>query len=191
MNQNREISVPSAENRYVVPLEQNFAERIAQVKSIAAENCYCTLSTASATGKPWGSPVYFAYDGAFNFYWSSAIAALHSQNIAENQGRVALSIFNAQVLPGQGVAGIYGVGVAQVIESLAEATAALQLLFGRINRPLVKQPEDYLGASPRRFYRFVPRQVWVTGERLEAGNQLIDTKIEVDLQALIADSRNP
>ena len=42
---------------------------------------YLTLATADASGKPWSSPVYFAYDEAFTLYWVSFSETVHSANI--------------------------------------------------------------------------------------------------------------
>lgn len=44
---------------------------------------------------------------------------------------------------------------------------------------------DYLGDSPRRCYQFQPAQVWINGTPEPIGNQLVDTKIQLDLASLL------
>jgi nitroimidazol reductase NimA-like FMN-containing flavoprotein (pyridoxamine 5'-phosphate oxidase superfamily) len=53
---------------------------------------YITIATASKTGQPWNSPVYSAFDGAYNFYWASDREGQHSRNIRENP-QVFLAIY--------------------------------------------------------------------------------------------------
>jgi hypothetical protein len=60
----------------------------------------------------------------------------------------------------------------------------MALLEQRSGSPINRTPEDYLGESPRRIFRFQPKEGWLTGERLAIGNQLVDTKITFDLLAL-------
>ena len=48
--------------------------------SIVDSNLYATLATAK--GRPWASPVWFAYDGYRDFFWISRPEARHSRNVA-------------------------------------------------------------------------------------------------------------
>lgn len=57
-------------------------------------NSYCTLSTASTDGTPWGSPVHFAYDEN-KIYWVSHSQAIHSQNL-ENNNKLFITIFDSR-----------------------------------------------------------------------------------------------
>lgn len=57
-------------------------------------NSYCTLSTVSADGTPWGSPVHFAYDEA-KIYWVSHSKANHSQNL-EHNNKLFITIFDSR-----------------------------------------------------------------------------------------------
>ena len=154
---------------------------------IIRDNIYCTLSTCSPDSWPWASPVFFVYDSALNLYWSSAIAARHSQNIYLNQGRVAITIYGTHAGEGKGK-GIYLSGIAKELDP-AQVDTVMQSLFKRAGgAPPRRTRDDYLGSSPRRIYGFQPQAAWVTGERLALGNQLIDIKVQLDLASLIANT---
>ena len=57
------------------------------------------------------------------------------------------------------------------------ANMVVSLYAAKTGKELPRRGEDYLGPSPRRFYRFVADRAWLQGERLPEGQQLIDTKI--------------
>jgi hypothetical protein len=62
---------------------------------ILAANRYMTLSTADASGRPWASPVYFAYE-ASEVFWVSYPHRQHSRNIAARP-EVAIVVFDSTV----------------------------------------------------------------------------------------------
>jgi hypothetical protein len=68
--------------------------------------------------------------------------------------------------------------------NLEQAGKAFKLLAARTGKQPQTTAEDYLDSSPRRIYQFEPQQAWVSGERLAVGNQLLDTKIQINLQNL-------
>lgn len=65
------------------------------------------------------------------------------------------------------------------------AQKAFNLLRLRAKKPIPRTAADYLGDSPRRIYQFQPQQAWITGSRLPIGNQLVDTKIQINLSDLL------
>ena len=65
----------------------------------------------------------------------------------------------------------------------------MKLLEHRANKQLNRTVEDYLDDSPHRIYQFQPQQIWLTGNRLALGNQLVDTKIQISLSSFL--SRTP
>lgn len=169
-------------NRWVNTIDAKNPEILARARSIITNNLYCTISTCSEDGYPWVSPVFFAYDEKLSLYWSSAIAAKHSQNLYDNEGRAAITIFDSSLLEGTGK-GVYFYGVASELERY-DLEKIFKLLQNRAKNPSKKTVGDYQNNSPRRIYQFQPQQVWVTGERLAVGNQLVDTKIQLDLHLL-------
>ncbi len=122
----------------------------------------------------------FVYDENWNLYWSSAIISKHSQNIYSNAGKVAIAIYGSPILEGTGQ-GLYFTGMAQEVESAEVAKQIIRWVGERTKKANNKTAADYLGDSPRRFYRFIPQKVWVTGERILSDGQLVDTKIVLNL----------
>ena len=61
----------------------------------------------------------------------------------------------------------------------------MKLLFQRAGNVPQRTPQDYLEASPRRIYRFQPQAVWISGERLAIGEQLVDTKVQLKLSTML------
>ncbi|WP_346294495.1 hypothetical protein [Sphaerothrix gracilis] len=112
--------------------------------------------------------------------WSSAIASRHSQNLYQNQGHLAIAIYSTSASEGKGQ-GVYLSGYGGELAS-ERVEAVMQQLFARAGgEPPQRTASDYLGTSPRRIYQFEPEAAWMTGERLVAGNQLVDTKVVLDL----------
>lgn len=111
----------------------------------------------------------------------------HSQNLDRNAGRAAIAIY-ATTNPQGMVEGFYGSGVASEVDRVC-AEVALPYLQARARNPMLRTVDDYLGDSPRRIYRLELQEAWLTGERVESGNQLVDTKVGLDLSALRACDR--
>lgn len=175
---------PTAENQWTTSPQSLSAESLAKVRGLLNSVTYCSLSTCDADGYPWVSPVFFAFDTALNFYWSSAIASRHSQNLYTNQGKAAITLYQSQKSEAP-TDGLYLTGTAIELD-LASAQHAFSLLGKRSGKSIPRSPEDYVGQSARRMYCFLPQQAWCTGARLPHGNQLIDTKILLDIKMLQA-----
>jgi nitroimidazol reductase NimA-like FMN-containing flavoprotein (pyridoxamine 5'-phosphate oxidase superfamily) len=151
----------------------------ARAKEIIEQNIYLTMSTSDKQGNPWISPVYCAYDGQYNFYWTSNPNARHSKNIQENDNKIAFIVFNSSVAEGTGE-GVYFEGKAYEMSDEKEMAAALQLYYSRKNK-LTKPAGDFLGESPRRLYKAVPERAWMnTDEKING--YIVDAKIEVKLK---------
>jgi uncharacterized protein YhbP (UPF0306 family) len=65
-------------------------------REIIDTNLYMTLGTADASGRPWASPVYYAFDGYREFFWVSAPESTHSRNLAERP-ELGIVIFDSTV----------------------------------------------------------------------------------------------
>lgn len=178
------MSIATAENGWINTVDGQTPTVLERARHIIESNVYCTLSTCSPNGFPWASPVFFTYDAGWSIYWSSATASQHSQNLYQNHGRAAIAIYSTNVPQGS-VQGLYFSGTAGEVEP-RQVLPIMQLLFKRVKGPTPDRTEaDYLDPSPRRIYRFQPDTVWMTGERLAIGNQLVDTKIQLNLRDLI------
>lgn len=172
----------TAENGWVSTEGADDPEVLARAQAIMETTRYACLSTCSADGWPWASPLFFAYDTAWTIYWSSAMAAQHSQNLAHNQGQSAIAVYSTQHPQGS-VQGLFFQGVAQVLAP-DRVTEVLPLLQQRMNPPAPRTAADYLPPSPRRIYQFQPQTVWITGERLTFGTVVVDTKLQLRLTDL-------
>jgi uncharacterized protein YhbP (UPF0306 family) len=173
----------TAENGWIDTIYSKNPEILTRARGIVENNLYCVLSTCSSDGFPWVSPVFFACDEGWNIYWASAVASRHSQNLYSNNGRAAIAIFDSSVAAGTGK-GVYFSGTASEA-SAGLAGKAFKLLAARTGKQPQTTAEDYLNSSPRRIYQFQPQEAWVSGERLAVGNnQLVDTKIQINLQDL-------
>ncbi|MGK7871958.1 MAG: pyridoxamine 5'-phosphate oxidase family protein [Xenococcaceae cyanobacterium] len=180
------METATAINGWVNSRDSSNPEVIEKVHRLIESNLYCVLSTCSRDGFPWVSPVFFVYDydNGYNIYWCSAKQAKHSQNLSSNQGRVAIVIFDSSVREGTGE-GLYFSGTASQLDP-NQIERVLKLMASRAGKPINRTVQDYLDNSPRRLYHFRPHEAWITGERLPVGNQLVDTKIKVNLQQLSA-----
>lgn len=170
-------------NRWVNSSNKNNPEIISKACRILNNVIYCSLSTCSADGFPWVSPVFYAFDEKVNLYWSSAIESKHSQNIYHNNGKAAIAIYNSSAEEGT-AEGLYFYGYVHEL-TLEGASKAFDLLQQRAGKVVPRIADDYLGDSPRRIYQFKSEQYWTTGERLAVVNQLVDTKVEVSINSLI------
>ena len=71
-----------------------------KARLIIAENKYMVLATCDKTNKPWASPVFFAHDEKYNFYFLSSINSRHAKNITENP-LISIAIFDSRQKMGQ------------------------------------------------------------------------------------------
>lgn len=145
----------------------------ARVESILAHNRYMTIATATKTGNPWVSPVFFARHGN-RLYWYSPRESRHSKLISKNP-RVAITIFDSRLTP-QKADGLYIEGTARVLrrKELAGALAVLaQKIFTgtKRQRAMARTAPDFTGNSPLRVYAARAKKMWVLGPtRMYKGN---------------------
>ena len=133
----------------------------AHARELLGGNRYLTLGTVGRDGRPWTSPVYFAWSDAWEFYWMSTVDALHSRNLAERSA-VSISVFDSTVPAYHGRA-VYAVGDAREAPSLERA---LEVYPGPLDRGgAVVDREDVTGSSPWRVYRMVASELWVVCPR--------------------------
>ena len=184
----RLIEAPAAENQWTISPQPTPQSVLETARLILHSVSYCSLSTCSLAGEPWVSPLFFAFDDELSFYWSSAIASQHSQNLYNNGGKGAIALYPSKGEIGAGQ-GLYFKGTATELEQsgVEKAIACINRRTGqRAGKSVQRHPEDYLGDSVRRMYRFVPQQAWCTGDRLLHNGVLVDTKVETTVAELAA-----
>ncbi len=138
-----------------------------EARRIIDRSDYMSVGTSTKSGKPWVAPVLFVHDHAFNLYFLSAVDALHSKNILENDS-VSISIFDSHQKIGLSE-GIQAEGRAELVEE-DSIKKAIELYCKKAFpdsdiKPTGRYvPENYLGASEFRFFRIRPANIYITGE---------------------------
>lgn len=144
-------------------------------KAILSDLLYITLATVSSDGLPWNTPVYAAFDEAYQFFWVSASQVHHSQNIKATH-RVAIVVYDSTAPAGTGK----GVYIQATADELTDEQEIIHALAALEQRGWKKPLEEVMGASIHRVYKAVPEQVWInTVERLNG--QSFDTRVAVNL----------
>jgi nitroimidazol reductase NimA-like FMN-containing flavoprotein (pyridoxamine 5'-phosphate oxidase superfamily) len=172
----------TSQNHWVNQPDRPDPKHLAQAQQILRTERFLTLATVDRSGFPWASPLLYGYDAGLTLYWSSAIASRHSINLDETQGRCAVTMFDSHASPGK-IAGLFLTGTGELVPE-NQVAQALEHLFARMDQRPNRTAADYLGKSPRRFYQFQPSEIWITGDRVPVGNQLVDTKMALDIGAL-------
>jgi nitroimidazol reductase NimA-like FMN-containing flavoprotein (pyridoxamine 5'-phosphate oxidase superfamily) len=144
-------------------------------KAILSDLLYITLATVSSDGLPWNSPVFAAFDEAYQFFWVSASGVRHSQNIKVTH-RVAIVVYDSTAPAGEG-RGVYIEARADEVTNEQEIIHGLDALEKRgWKKPL----EEVTGTSIHRLYQAVPEHMWITSVGSLNG-QLFDARVAVDL----------
>ncbi len=152
-----------------------------EAKKLITDNIYLTIATASKSGKPWISPMFFAYDQNYHFFWVSNKDSLHSQLIRSNPA-VALVIFDSQAPEGLGD-GVYFEATAQELIDESDIKHATTTLNARITKDefKIKKASAVTGNGMWRLYQAVPTKVYKLTEGKFINGQYIDTKVEIQL----------
>lgn len=147
-------------------------------RKIIESNLYMVVSTANEAGKPWVSPVFFAYDEAYNLYWVSYTEAEHSKNI-RNRKEVAIVIFDSAAPEGQGQ-GVYFDAEAHELTNPEEIEQAMEVLSARVTKDefKVKSIAEVTENGVWRIYAARPKEVFILGDSY-IKNQFVDKRIRV------------
>jgi nitroimidazol reductase NimA-like FMN-containing flavoprotein (pyridoxamine 5'-phosphate oxidase superfamily) len=144
-------------------------------KAILSGLIYITAATVGSDFLPWVSPVFAAFDEAYQFFWVSASEARHSQNINATH-RVAIVVYDSTVPAGTGK-GVYIQGTA---DELTEEQGIIHALQTLEQRGWKKPLNEVVGASIQRVYRAVPERMWISAVDSPNG-QRFDTGVAIDL----------
>jgi hypothetical protein len=133
-----------------------------QARALLHANRYLVLGTASADGRPWVSPLWFAVAAPDELLWVSSPDATHSRNLAARP-EVSLVVFDSRVEPG-GAQALYmtaragQVGEAE-LERGIEAFSRGSLAQGLAAWTLAGVTDD----ARHRLYRAIVTASWVLG----------------------------
>ena len=150
-------------------------------KQIIAENLYMVLATASSDGEPWVSPIFFAYDDQYNFYWVSNKDARHSKLLQENP-RVAISIFDSRAPEGDGD-GVYIKADVKELAEIADIRRGMSIFNNRASKDdfKIKDQSDVTGDGVWRIYQATPTEVSKLGYGTYVNGQYVDQRVTVVL----------
>lgn len=172
-------------------------------REIIEKNQYMTIGTADSDGNPWVSPVVYAYDNRWNFYFVSIPDSKHCTNIKKNN-KVALAIFDSRQLLGEGV-GLQTEGEARVLNAVESLQAAAVYFraprlrgkksspppdvtytertsfkrkcpYGKLRNSFNTALKSFLQKKIYRFYKVTPTKVWMNDP-----NAKIDVRVGVEL----------
>lgn len=150
-------------------------------KKIIADNIYLTLATSSKKGKPWISPLFFAYDEKYNLYWVSNKNSLHSKLVRQNP-KVAITIFDSHAPEGLGD-GVYFEASAKELENIRDIEIAITALNKRVTKEefSIKNIEQITKKGIWRVYKATPTKIWKLTEGEFINGQNVDRKVEIKL----------
>jgi hypothetical protein len=161
----------------------------ATVREVFRHNLFCVIATASLTGEPWLSPVFFNYSPDYTLVWESAHDALHSQNIRINP---LIAIFikdTSTTAPGTD---LYMEAIAQEVPSrrLAEALYTWETgPHGHSDRSH-REISDYDPAKPLRLYEAHIQHLYVLSETV-VQDYRVDARVELDMAELSGGASRP
>jgi uncharacterized protein YhbP (UPF0306 family) len=154
-----------------------------KARAILLNNRYMTLATSGGEVLPWASPVAYAVDGSWRFYWYSARNAVHSENILHNQN-VTAAVFNSTASFDE-VDGIQMAGLAEVLP--VSQTALIHELYWAhcfpdpdVRKKFQRPISDFEGSSILRYFSFQPLDMW----KYDTETTDFDQRLMVDLKAL-------
>lgn len=135
-----------------------------KAKSIIDTNLYLSLAT-SLNNETWISPLWYATDENYNFYFVSEYESKHAKFIKENPN-VAVSIFNSTEVP-EDVNGLQIEATAGEVK-IMEIPGALVNIFKKSGADLFKlrfkdwnNPASYSNLSKFRIYKIVPKKFFI------------------------------
>jgi uncharacterized protein YhbP (UPF0306 family) len=149
---------------------------------------YVTMATVCPGGEaiPWNTPVYTAFDSAYNFFWVSDRESQHSTNIRANP-HVFLAMYDSTIPEGTGARkGVYIQAKARELVDREEIIRAHKLVAGRSGKA-PRSADCYSGDMPGRLYVAMPERLWVN-DTLKRNGIRVDGRVEVDLAAIRAAS---
>lgn len=132
--------------------------KIAIAKEVISKVSYTTIASISADAEPWNTPVLFATDEQYNFFWTSAVETQHSENIRQNP-KVFLVVYDTSVPEGFSH-GVYIQANAVELGDSDEIQHAAELVYARKNKT-PRTADEFLEDAPRRMYKAVPERVWI------------------------------
>lgn len=135
-------------------------------KEIIENNQYVTIATSDGKGKPWISPVVYAFDKDWNLYFISMTSSKHCKNIEVNEN-VAVAIFDSQQTWGEGI-GLQIEAIAKTVKlkdipKIIKLYAFRKYPYGGINtdRALKFAKSMVLERKSYKIYKITPKKIYM------------------------------
>ena len=153
-----------------------------KAKQIIESNIYMTLATASKSGQPWISPVFFVYDASYNLYWISSKESRHS-NLVRGNNKVAIVIFDSSAIEGEGDA-VYLEAEAEEMNDESEIAEIAEIWNKRATQEefQVSGSDKVVGEAVWRIYRAKPYAVSKLGKGQYINGKYVDNREEISLK---------
>lgn len=145
---------------------------IEKARYLIENNKLMVISSADADGKPWISPVAFAYDESYSLYWVSSKDALHSNNV-RNRPEVAIVIYGQ--IPEIGIDGVYVDAKATELIDETEIQKGIELFAEQSPQPAhfaAQSPADVTGDAAWRMYKAVPIEISKRADSVSNGQAI-------------------
>jgi nitroimidazol reductase NimA-like FMN-containing flavoprotein (pyridoxamine 5'-phosphate oxidase superfamily) len=143
---------------------------------------YANIAT-SFEDKPWNTPVFVVADEELNFYWSSWVKAVHSENLIKNPN-VFLTLYDSTRPRGtNNFKCLYLQGVAAPVTTGEEIRRAYELVYPGEELQL----EQFSPEAPKSFYKATPQLAWLNclSER-NLTPSTIKMRVEVSIEEIRA-----
>jgi uncharacterized protein YhbP (UPF0306 family) len=146
-------------------------DSVQKAKYLLETNEHMIISTADAAGKPWISPVFFAYDSRYNLYWVSNREAIHSQNL-KLRPQTAIVVYGK--LPDGPFDGVYFDAVSSELSVETEIKEAMKIYAQRpqSSRFTIKSIADVTGSALWRLYKATPKAIFKCAVTTEGGQAI-------------------
>lgn len=118
---------------------------------------FCSIATVDEKGV-WSSPVYFAWDKEYNFYFISQMPSRHMQNLKKNN-RIAVSIYKTEQRGD--VLGVQLGGTAKILsetDGKEEIQHAYDTYYGRAGHG--PDVQGYINNPTWLYVKITPEQIY-------------------------------
>lgn len=149
-------------------------------KEILEKNQYMAIASCGISREAWVSPVVYANDKNWNFYFVSIPSSRHCQNFKENN-KIAFAIFDSHQLYGEGV-GLQIEGVVSQLSDKTEIVKAAAVFYKRkypyrkVYKAFDFALKKFLERKIYSFYKIEPIKIWMNNPNVNT-----DERVEIKL----------
>ena len=154
-------------------------------RKILKENKFMSLATTNKKGEVWATPLSYALDEEYNFYFTTVLDSTHVEHIKENP-YVSFSIFNSTVkisdVDGLQIKGIVGEVEKEDLPKIV-TMYYIQLFEDPKERKEWEAEPEYFTKNDfpvYRFFQIVPTEIY----KRDTENDDVDRRIQINIEDL-------